>query len=63
MMPGVHPLLRKAEMEALQSQLETLRGEIAAYYEELRSGREQVFISHSLDRPLEALIKARIAVD
>lgn len=28
---GVHPLLRKAEADALQSQMENLRAEIAAY--------------------------------
>jgi ribosome-binding protein aMBF1 (putative translation factor) len=58
--PGVHPLLQRAETDALRSQLESLRQEIAAY-EDLRSGKEQVFVSHSLDALPEALIKARIA--
>ena len=57
---GVHPLLRKAEADALQSQLESLRDEVAAY-EDLRSGRARVFVSHSFDGLPGALIKARIA--
>jgi len=57
---GVHLLLRKAEREALQSQLESLRDEIRAY-EDLRDGKERVFVSHSFDGLPAALIKARIA--
>ena len=57
---GAHPLLRKAEREALHSQLESLKAEITAY-EDLRDGKEQVFISHSFDELPAALIKARIA--
>jgi len=57
---GMHPLLRKAETDALKSQMESLQGEIAAY-EDLRSGKEQVFLSYSFDDLPEVLIKARIA--
>lgn len=57
---GVHPLLRKAEADALRSQLESLRDEVAAY-EDLRSGKARVFVSHSFDELPAALIKARIA--
>lgn len=58
--PRVHPLLQKAEAEALRSQLESLQNEITAY-EDLRSGKERVFFSQSLDGLPEALIKARIS--
>ena len=57
---GVHPLLRKAEREALQSQLTSLRDEVQAY-EDVRDGKERVFVSHSFDGLPAALIKARIA--
>ena len=54
------PLLRKAERDALASQLETLRSEIAEY-ESLRAGRQRVFRAPSFAELPEALIKARIA--
>lgn len=57
---GVHPLLRQAEREAIQSQLESLQREIGEY-EDLREGKERVFVSHSFDELPAALIKARIA--
>lgn len=57
---AVHPLLRKAERDALASQLESLQGEIRAY-ENLRDGRERVFVSDSFDELPAVLIKARIA--
>lgn len=57
---AVHPLLRKAEREALHSQLESLHKEIKEY-ENLRDGKERVFVSHSFEELPAALIKARIA--
>lgn len=57
---GTPPLLRKAERDALRSQMESLHGEIRAY-EDLRSGEQRVFVSHSFDELPAALIKARIA--
>lgn len=57
---GTHPLLRRAETAALESQMESLRSEIAAY-EDLRSGRQRVFHSQSFDDLPANLIKARIA--
>ena len=56
----LHPLLRKAEQEALQSQLETLEAELAEY-EDLRSGKRNTFALTSFDELPLALIKARIA--
>ncbi len=58
--PDMHPLLQRAQADALKSQMESLRSEIAAY-EDLRSGKERVFLSHSFDELPETLIKARIA--
>jgi len=56
----MHPLLQRAQADALKSQLDSLRAEIAAY-ENLRSGKERTFISHSFDELPASLIKARIA--
>ena len=53
------PLLRRAEREALESQLHTLRSEIAQY-ESLRCGEQQVFHGESLADLPHLLIKARI---
>ncbi len=55
-----HLLLQQAQADALRSQLATLREEISAY-ENLRSGKERVFLSQSFDELPTALIKARIA--
>jgi len=55
--PGV---LREAEKEALRSQLESLRSEIAEY-EALRSGRIRSFTLNSFAMLPGALIRARIA--
>jgi ribosome-binding protein aMBF1 (putative translation factor) len=56
----LHPLLRKAQQDALQSQLDDLREEIAAY-EALKSGRQSVISLDSLEELPRALIQARIA--
>ncbi len=56
---GLHPLLRKAQREALESQLGDLREQLAEY-EALASGGQTTFVSHSFDLP-NALIRARIA--
>jgi ribosome-binding protein aMBF1 (putative translation factor) len=55
-----HPVLRKAQIEALQSQFEDLRREIAEY-ETLRSGKRKVVALGSLEELPKTLIQARIA--
>jgi len=57
---SVHPLLRKAEVAALKSQLEELQTEIEEY-EGLRSGKRRVFQLESFEELPRALIQARIA--
>jgi len=54
------PELRQVMREAIESQLEELREQIAEY-EALQSGRVQVLELNSLDELPEALIRARIA--
>lgn len=56
----VHPLLRKAEAQALQSQLADLRTELQEY-EALRAGKRRVLELGSFDDFPRALIQARIA--
>ncbi|MFB2836544.1 helix-turn-helix domain-containing protein [Floridanema evergladense] len=56
----VHPILRKAEADALQSQLSELRKQIEEY-EALKSGQSTVLELNSLEELPRALIKARIA--
>jgi len=56
----LHPLLQKAQRDALQSQLDDLREEIAAY-EALKAGRQNVISLDSLEELPRALIQARIA--
>ena len=56
----VHPRLRQAEMDALESQWESLQTEIAEY-EALLNGRQKSFSLNSFDELPRALIKARIA--
>ena len=57
---SLSPVLRRAERDAVSSQLETLRAEIGEY-ESLRRGEPRVFEADSLaDLPL-LLIKARIS--
>lgn len=46
----VHPLLRKAEQDALRSQLRDLRAEIREY-QSLRSGDKTFVARMSLDEP------------
>ena len=58
--PAAHPLLRKAEADALRSQLADLRAELEEY-DALRSGRRAVLKMSSLDELPRALIQARIA--
>jgi len=57
----VHPLLRKAEEDALRSQLRDLHAEIREY-EALRSGDRKALLHTSLDQLPRTLIQARIAV-
>lgn len=57
---GVHPLLVKAEREALQSQLDDLLAELQEY-ETLRAGGVSVIKINSFDELADGLIKARIA--
>ena len=57
---GVHPLLVKAERDALISQLEDLRAEIAEY-DHLKSADVSVISISSFDELADGLIKARIA--
>lgn len=57
---SVHPLLHKAQEEALQSQLDDLREQLTEY-EALAAGEQTVFVSHSFDGLPVALIRARIA--
>ena len=56
----IHPLLKKAEKEALRSQLDDLRAELEEY-EALRSGKRKVLELDSFDEFPQALIRARIA--
>jgi len=60
--PGdaVHPKLRKAQGEAMRSQLADLEAEIEDY-EALRSGERKVLELDSFDQLPRALIEARIA--
>ncbi len=57
---GLHPLIQKAQRDALQSQLDELRDEISDY-ESLRSGKQAVISLDSLEELPQALIRARIA--
>lgn len=56
----VHPLLQKAQEDALRSQLEDLRTQLADY-EALQSGKRTVLELDSLTQLPRALIQARIA--
>jgi ribosome-binding protein aMBF1 (putative translation factor) len=57
---GVHPLLQKAQIDGMRSQLADLQGEIEEY-ETLRSGRRKVATLDSLEKLSTTLIQARIA--
>lgn len=57
---GIHPKLRKAQEDAMRSQLADLEAELEAY-EALRSGQRKVPPLDSFDDLPRALIEARIA--
>jgi DNA-binding XRE family transcriptional regulator len=57
---SIHPLLRQAEREALESQLGDLRGQMAEY-EALASGVQHTFVSDGIEGLAASLIRARIA--
>ncbi|HEX6862128.1 MAG TPA: helix-turn-helix transcriptional regulator [Thermoanaerobaculia bacterium] len=57
---SLHPLLQKAQRDSLQSQLDDLREQLAAY-DALKSGRQKVISLDSLEELPRALIQARIA--
>jgi ribosome-binding protein aMBF1 (putative translation factor) len=56
----LHPVLRKAEIDGLTSQLAELRRELEEY-EALRSGKRRVITLHSIEELPKTLIQARIA--
>jgi len=56
----VHPVLQKAQREALESQLADLLAEVGEY-EALQAGRQRALQLRSLDDIPEALIRARIS--
>lgn len=56
----LHPLIRKAQTDALESQLEELNFQISEY-EELRDGKYKILEVASFSDLPDALIKARIA--
>ncbi len=56
----VHPRLRRAELEAMKSQLADLRKELEEY-ERLKAADPSVISVASLDELADGLIKARIA--
>jgi ribosome-binding protein aMBF1 (putative translation factor) len=58
--PSVHPLLVKAQEDAMRSELEALEAQIAEY-EVLKSGNKKALRIHSLADLPKALIQARIA--
>ena len=58
--PATHPLIDKAQREALQSQLDDLNAQISAY-DALRSGEQFVLVRESFEDLPSALIQARIA--
>ena len=57
---SLHPLLRRAEREGLESQIETLQQEVREY-EALRDGPPRAFRLDSFEETPRALIQARIA--
>lgn len=57
---GLHPLVQKAQRDAVQSQLEELKEDLEEY-ETLRSGGCSVLSLDSLEEIPKALIRARIA--
>lgn len=57
---ALHPILARAEKDALQSQLESLRSELGDY-DALRAGKKKSFLGESFDEFPRMLIEARIA--
>ena len=57
---GVHPVLHKAQIDALRSQLGDLQRELTEY-ETLRSGKRKVVALESLEALPKTLMQARIA--
>ena len=57
---GVHPVLKKAEIDALKSQLGDLEAELEEY-QALRSGKRQALTLDSFDDLPRALVQGRIA--
>lgn len=57
---NLHPLIQKAQVDALSSQLEDLSADIAEY-EKLRAGEMDVRELESIEKLPHAIIKARIA--
>lgn len=57
---GVHPLLQKAEVEGLRSQLADLRAQLREY-EGVRAGRRRLPPVDGLDELPRSLVQARIA--
>lgn len=57
---NVHPMLRKAQKDAIKSQLDDLKIQISDY-EALKSGKIREFEAQSLEDLPVVLIKARIA--
>ena len=55
----IHPSLRKAEIDALESQLADLRQQIQEY-EQLKSGMPVRFTTESVSEIAKGLIKARV---
>lgn len=58
--PQVHPLLKKAQQDAIESQLDELRAQLAEY-DALQAGQKFVLEVPSFDDLPRALIKSRIA--
>jgi hypothetical protein len=58
--PAVHPVLRKAQVEALRSQLADLRRQLREF-EGLRTGRRRVAPAGTLDDLPRRLVQGRIA--
>jgi ribosome-binding protein aMBF1 (putative translation factor) len=56
----LHPALRKAQIDGLQSQLEDLKRELREY-EALRSGKRRTIALDSIEELSTTLIQARIA--
>src|SRR5437867_996838 len=57
---NLHPVLRKAELDGLKSQLGDLRRELQEY-EALRSGKRRILALDSIEELPKTLIQARIA--